>query len=327
MSFDKTVFLPLDPKTVFELITQPERLRRWKTVAARVDLRIGGQYRWTITPGHSAMGTFSQIEPGKSLHFTWGWQGDTELPPGASTVSITVDAVEGGTSLRLVHGDLTPDQEKGHAEGWNHYLDRLVEFATIGQVADDPWSVDPNPVDEFTCAETAVVIIQRALRTLTSADLLKVTPYKQMTVREVLDHLRRHLELIESPTATAKMNSDAINPEVEFADLAQSTLEFFRASRPQTMIKIGSALLPPTGVVANILTLDFLIHALDIAMVTNQKIDISPILIQYIVQKLEQDIPLYFLQHEDSCEPEFISESPGNLERLIAYTGQKISTR
>jgi hypothetical protein len=123
------------------------------------------------------------------------------------------------------------------------------------------------------------------------------------------------------------MNSDAINPEVEFADLAQSTLEFFRASRPQTMIKIGSALLPPTGVVANILTLDFLIHALDIAMVTNQKIDISPILIQYIVQKLEQDIPLYFLQHEDSCEPEFISESPGNLERLIAYTGQKISTR
>lgn len=51
MPFDKTVVVPLDPAATFALITQPDRLRRWMTVAARVDLRAGGQYRWTVSPG------------------------------------------------------------------------------------------------------------------------------------------------------------------------------------------------------------------------------------------------------------------------------------
>jgi hypothetical protein len=37
MTFDKTVLVPLDLDQTFALITQPERLRRWQTVAARVD--------------------------------------------------------------------------------------------------------------------------------------------------------------------------------------------------------------------------------------------------------------------------------------------------
>ena len=42
MSFDKTIHLPVGADEAFALITEPERLRRWQTVAARVDLRIGG---------------------------------------------------------------------------------------------------------------------------------------------------------------------------------------------------------------------------------------------------------------------------------------------
>ena len=98
MSFDKTIQLPVDADEAFALITQPERLRRWKTVAARVDLRVGGEYRWTITPGHHAAGTFQEIEPGKRVVFTWGWESATDLPPGASTVTITLEPVDGGTA-------------------------------------------------------------------------------------------------------------------------------------------------------------------------------------------------------------------------------------
>ena len=50
MIFDKTVLLPLRLDEAFELVTQPARLRRWQTVAARVDLKVGGEYRWTVTP-------------------------------------------------------------------------------------------------------------------------------------------------------------------------------------------------------------------------------------------------------------------------------------
>jgi len=80
MTIDKSVFLPVDPDTAFSLITEPERLRRWQTVAARVDLRVGGDYRWTITPGHSAAGTFTEVEPGRRVVFTWGWEGSAPQP-------------------------------------------------------------------------------------------------------------------------------------------------------------------------------------------------------------------------------------------------------
>ena len=75
MAFDTTVFLPLDTHAVFELVTQPERLRRWKTVAARIELEVGGEYRWTITPGHSAMGNILELVPGKKMVLSWGWEG------------------------------------------------------------------------------------------------------------------------------------------------------------------------------------------------------------------------------------------------------------
>ena len=43
--------LPVTPDEAFALITEPERLRRWKTVSATVDLRAGGAYRFTVIPG------------------------------------------------------------------------------------------------------------------------------------------------------------------------------------------------------------------------------------------------------------------------------------
>ena len=101
MTFDKSVVVPLDPEATFHLVTQPERLRRWLTVAARVDLRAGGGYRWTVNPGHHAAGTIVDVDPGKRMMFTFGWEEDADLPPGASTVTVTLTPVDGGTEVRL----------------------------------------------------------------------------------------------------------------------------------------------------------------------------------------------------------------------------------
>ena len=86
MPFEKSVLVPLNADETFALITQPDRLRRWQVITARVDLRAGGEYRWTVIPGNSAVGTFTEVEPGRRVVFTWGWEGSAELPPGASTV-------------------------------------------------------------------------------------------------------------------------------------------------------------------------------------------------------------------------------------------------
>jgi uncharacterized protein YndB with AHSA1/START domain len=79
MSYTKTVVLPVTPDEAFSLITEPERLRRWQTVSAVVDLRAGGAYQWTVAPGHMAAGTFREVEPGRRIVFGWGWE-DSPAP-------------------------------------------------------------------------------------------------------------------------------------------------------------------------------------------------------------------------------------------------------
>ncbi len=45
MPYEKSVLVPLGADETFALITEPDRLRRWQVIAARVDLRAGGEYR------------------------------------------------------------------------------------------------------------------------------------------------------------------------------------------------------------------------------------------------------------------------------------------
>ena len=56
MSYTKTAHLPVTPDEAFALITQPERLRRWQTVSARVDLRAGGGVPLDGDPGPRRFG-------------------------------------------------------------------------------------------------------------------------------------------------------------------------------------------------------------------------------------------------------------------------------
>lgn len=154
MIFDKTVLLPLGLDDAFALVTEPARLRRWQTVAARVDLKVGGEYRWTITPGHHASGTFTEVEPGKRVVFTWGWEQPGAPADNVSTVSVTFEPAEGGTKVRLVHEGLpTPEAAAAHAEGWNHYLDRLLAEATTGDAGADEWAAAPQDLTKLTAAD------------------------------------------------------------------------------------------------------------------------------------------------------------------------------
>ena len=197
MTLDKTIHLPVSADEAFALITEPERLRRWQTVAARVDLRIGGDYRWTVTPGHHAAGTFQEIEPGKRIVFTWGWESGMDLAPGASTVTITLEPDAGGTTLRLVHAGLNAEQAAAHAEGWNHYLGRLIaETSSPDGAGPDAWSAAPDPIDHLSSAEASLAVLLGVLRKLTPEDREKATPCENFTAHELLEHLAGSLKQI-----------------------------------------------------------------------------------------------------------------------------------
>jgi uncharacterized protein (TIGR03086 family) len=323
MTFNKTVFLPVDPDAAFALITEPERLRRWKTVAARVDLRVGGEYRWTITPGHSAMGRFTEIEPGKRIVYTWGWEGDAGLPPGASTVTVNLEAVEGGTTVQLIHEGLTGEQEMAHAEGWNHFLERLVLLAANGDAGPDEWAAAPDPMNELTSAEAALAATQRVLGGLDESHMALPTPCEDFTVAALLDHLFGSIASIGKSLGVTVVDQPAAMPEVRIADAAQATLEAFRGNGTDGTLDMGFAELPAT-MVANILNLELLVHAWDFATATGQELNVSPALSDYVLGLARNTISPQMRGKSFAAET-LVDESAASMERLVAFTGRQVA--
>src|ERR1700738_1858832 len=169
MAFEKSVLVPLNADDTFALITEPDRLRRWQVITARVELRAGGDYRWTIIPGHSASGTLTEVEPGRRVVFTWGWEGSADLPPGASTVTITLEPADGGTLVHLVHEGLAGEQVDSHARGWEHSPGWRVTPPAEGAAGPDEWG-SPAELDPLTSAEATLAVCQLVLRGVTEAD-------------------------------------------------------------------------------------------------------------------------------------------------------------
>ncbi|MFE5836456.1 TIGR03086 family metal-binding protein [Arthrobacter sp. NPDC056493] len=325
MSFDKTIHLPVSADEAFALITEPERLRRWQTVAARVDLRVGGEYRWTVTPGHHAAGTFQEIEPGKRIVFTWGWETGMDLEPGASTVTITLEPDADGTTLRLVHEGLTPDQAAAHAEGWNHYLERLVaETSTDSGAGPDAWAAAPDPIDHLNCAEASLAVLLGVLRKLTPADRDKATPCESFTAHELLDHLAGSLQHIGGALGAELSDDTDATPEVRIAGLAQVSLEAFSRRGIEGAVDMGFAELPAT-MVAGILNLELLVHAWDFATATGQEVVASDVVTDYVEGLAQQTISDQVRANGSFAPAQPVAETAGSLERLIAFTGRTVA--
>jgi uncharacterized protein YndB with AHSA1/START domain len=133
------VRIQASPETVFAFFVDPDRVTRWKGKSAQLDPRPGGIYRVTIGQG-VAVGEFVELDPPRKVVFTWGWEGNETVPPGSSTVEVTLTPDGDATVLRLVHRDLPEGEGAGHEEGWNHFLPRLATAAAGGDPGPDPWA-------------------------------------------------------------------------------------------------------------------------------------------------------------------------------------------
>jgi len=322
MSFEKTIFLPVTPDEAFALITQPERLRRWKTVAARIDLRIGGEYRWTMVPGSHAAGTFIEIEPGRRLAYTWGWEGDDALPPGASTVTVTLEEADGGTSVRLVHDGLSAEQEVGHAEGWNHFLGRLVDFTASGDAGADDWAATPDPANALVGAEAALAVAERVLAGLATSDMERQTACTDFTVAQLVEHLHGSVTHIGAALGLEIPMAEGADPEVRIADAAAAVLEAFARRGLEGTVTMGSAELPAT-IVASILNIEFLVHAWDLATATGQDITVADGLSDYVLGLARTTIAPD-MRGKSFADETVVGESAASLDRLIAFTGRRV---
>ncbi|MGP9649828.1 TIGR03086 family metal-binding protein [Glutamicibacter sp. AOP38-B1-38] len=321
MSYERTVILPVDADAAFALVTEPERLRRWQTVACRVDLTVGGGFRFTMGPGHQASGTFTEIEPGRRLVFTWGWEGSDAVPPGDSTVFITLEPLAQGTAVTLRHEGLNAEQSAGHAEGWNHFLDRLARFAETGQAVADEWNATPEPENAIQSAEAALTALQLALYHLTAEDATRPTPCEDFNVSELLDHLAGNLAGIGSALGAQLSDAPELAPEPRIANLAQAALEALNVRGLAGEIDLGFAVLP-APVVAGILNLELLVHGWDLAQATGQDYAVDPGLADYVLGIAQGTVGAAQRESGSFGPQTVVAESAGSLDRLVAFTGR-----
>jgi uncharacterized protein YndB with AHSA1/START domain len=116
--------------TVFAFLTDPEKILSWMGTEAETQPHPGGLYLLKGVQGRVARGAFREVVPVHRLAYSFGWDGDAEVPPGSGLIEIDLIDRDGGTLLRMVHSGLPSEAQcAGHDKGWAHYLGRLTMAA------------------------------------------------------------------------------------------------------------------------------------------------------------------------------------------------------
>lgn len=289
MTYTKTVTLPVTPDEAFALVTEPERLRRWMTVSAYVDLRAGGDYRWTVTPGHHVAGTVREVDPGRRLVLGWGWEGDEALPVDASTVTVTIEPADEGSRVTLEHVGLPEPMVAGHEEGWNHFLARLEQLAATGDAGQDDWAWEPENLTPTVAAEAALAAIQPVLRAIADADADRTTPCPELPVGALVDHLVRSMVGLGAMAGATVVETDG-TAEHRVSSAAAQAITAWRAADPEAPVQspVGEM---PGSVAAALLPTEILLHGWDLAQGMGRTVAVSDAVVTYIRGLAEPIIP------------------------------------
>jgi uncharacterized protein (TIGR03086 family) len=320
MTVDVNVQVPASAEETYAWLTEPARLRRWQLIVGRTDLRVGGEFRWLIAPGHTAVGVVAAVEPLR-LSYRWGWEGDDEVPPLSSTVDITLAPSPSGTTVRLVHEGLSDEQAEGHTEGWEHFLQRLKAVTTTGDAGPDKFSAMSEP-GHLNAAEASLAVCLPVLRAMGTDHAGDQTPCVKYTVDDLVEHL---LGSLTSLAGMAGATFDTIDgtPEERVADAGLHALEAWRARGVDGTVvsRVGEI---PAELASSILSVEFLVHAWDFAQAAGIKFAADDELAAYVL-----DLAHILIAPQLRDGDQFAAEVPtgpdaSTLERLLAFTGRDV---
>jgi len=312
--------LPVSPDEAFALVTEPERLRRWKTVSATVDLRAGGGYRFTVTPGHVVSGTYRVVEPGRRVVFGWGWEGSDALPPDASTVTVTIEPTETGSRVTIEHAGLDAEQAAGHAVGWEHFVERLQRLAATGDAGPDEWAAAPDPIDPLAAAEATLAALQPVLRALTAEDQPKPTPCSDFTCHDVAVHLMASLRDVGGMSGADVVQPESGSLESKVSVLADQAVTAWRARGLDGSVTLGNGFELPAATAAALLPIELMLHGWDLAEGSGQRLVVSEPLVDY-VRTLAADVVPSGRGRRFADEVDAGPDADA-LERFAAYAGR-----
>ncbi len=141
-------------ETVFRYFTDPARFAAWWGDGSTVDPRPGGAIDIRYPNGQRASGVFREIESPGRVVFTFGNEGpDAPIPPGGSTVIVTLEETPRGTLLTLRHTDFpSAGIAREFVQGWRYQLSVFSRVATGeahagASAAADRWFASWNEAD------------------------------------------------------------------------------------------------------------------------------------------------------------------------------------
>jgi uncharacterized protein YndB with AHSA1/START domain len=140
---DRTVIIRARPSTVFRFFTDSPRFAAWWGAGSRIEGRPGGEVHIHYPNGVTAGGTVLEIESGRRIVFTYGYDApDKPFARGATRVTVTVEDHPEGTLLRLVHE--LPDRatRDAHDPGWRFQLSLFANAVSREQAPALPALVD-----------------------------------------------------------------------------------------------------------------------------------------------------------------------------------------
>jgi uncharacterized protein YndB with AHSA1/START domain len=116
--------------SVFAFLTDPEKIVQWMGTEATTEVQPTGLYLLKGVGQAIARGAFREVVPVHRLAYSFGWEGNEEVPPGSSLIEIDLMEQDGGTLLRMTHSGLPSAATRdSHTKGWTHYLNRLADVA------------------------------------------------------------------------------------------------------------------------------------------------------------------------------------------------------
>jgi uncharacterized protein (TIGR03086 family) len=249
-----------------------------------------------------------------------GGQPSPDLPYDSSIVTVTVEPAEEGSRVTLVHDGLTEEQVKSHAEGWDHYFERLERLATTGDAGPDEWAYAPENLTPIVASEAALAVLQPILRNLTADDRPKPTPCADFTCHELAEHLLMSLEQVGVMAGATVTNPEEGSLENRVSVMAGQAIDAWRKIDLTGTVS-GPEGPMPASFAASILPVELALHGWDLAQSSGQTVHISDELVDYLRGLAELVVPAARPNGSFGAE---VTPAPGAspLDQLAAYAGR-----
>lgn len=122
--------IPHPPEKLWRALTQPHLIEEW---LMKNDFRpeVGHQFNLSGDWGGVLDCEVLEIEPHRSLSYTWDFVNDDPAFNLRSVVTFTLTPTDQGTHLRVEQTGFRPEQKQAYGGaklGWKHFLGKLDEL-------------------------------------------------------------------------------------------------------------------------------------------------------------------------------------------------------